>query len=173
MTQNENFERYILSVLVHDVPAILARIVGLFSGRGYNIDSLTVGHATTSENVTAGDYTYSRMTIVTSGNAMPIEHIVEQIRKLIDVVEVRNLSKEETCVEADVTLVKVYVSDPREQADVLTVAIMSFHATSIIIRDTYLILRFPGGENASRVFVSAMEWFGKVDSVYSGTIALA
>ncbi|MBI2618156.1 acetolactate synthase small subunit [Candidatus Kaiserbacteria bacterium] len=172
MTEHtEDTKRYILSVLVGDVPGILARIVSLFTGRGFNIDSLTVGHATTSDGELGG-IALSRMTIVTSANSMPIDHIVAQIRKLVDVLDVQNLG-EKTYVEADITLVKVHVSSPLEQAAALTVATTSFRATSMITRDDYLIFRFPGREDASKAFIDAMRRFGEVDSVYSGTIALA
>ena len=90
--------RHTISVLVENEFGVLARVAGLFSGRGYNIDSLTV-----SETLESGT---SRMTIVTTGSDKIIEQIIKQLNRLINVIRVENLT-ESSMVEREVILVKV------------------------------------------------------------------
>jgi acetolactate synthase-1/3 small subunit len=176
MAEVDNLQRRrVLSIVVFDKPGVLSRLVGLVTGRGYNIASLTVGHTVSakhSEKLENGDK-LSRMTVVVWADDALNAQVIAQIGKQIDVVEVRDLTDEPTLVEADVTVVKIFVSEPHKQADALTIATLSFRATSIMTRSDFLILRFPGREEASRAFVEAMGRFGKIESVYSGTVAIA
>src|SRR3954463_14765640 len=89
-----------MSVLVANEPGILARVVGLFSGRGYNIESLTVAETDAREH-------RSRVTIVTSGTPMIIEQIKTQLERLVPVHTVRDLTEGGTHVERELALVKV------------------------------------------------------------------
>ena len=94
----ENF--HTMSVLVDNEPGVLARVIGLFSGRGYNIESLTVAEVNVVDNL-------SRITIVTSGTPMVIEQIKAQLERLVPVHGVSDLTVEGPHVEREVALVKV------------------------------------------------------------------
>jgi acetolactate synthase small subunit len=96
----ETASRHTISILVDNEPGILARVVGLFSGRGYNIESLTVAKTNEKENL-------SRITIVTAGTPMIIEQIKAQLDRLVPVHRVRDLTVEGAHVERELALVKV------------------------------------------------------------------
>jgi acetolactate synthase-1/3 small subunit len=103
-------QRRTLSVLVDNEPGVLARIAGLFSGRGYNIESLTVSETEHEKHV-------SRITIVTTGTAMVIEQIKHQLDRLVPVHRVVDLTAEGGAVERELALVKVIgKGDSRSEA---------------------------------------------------------
>src|ERR1700736_5713480 len=93
-------ERHTLAVLVENEPGVLARVIGLFSGRGYNIESLTVAETDRANNL-------SRITIVTSGTPMVIEQIKAQLSRLVPIHAVHDLTAEGPHVERELALVKV------------------------------------------------------------------
>ena len=92
--------RHTLSILVDDEPGVLARVIGLFSGRGYNIDSLTVAEVDHQGQL-------SRITIVTTGTPQVIEQIKAQLSRIVPVHEVRDLTVEGQSVERELALIKV------------------------------------------------------------------
>ena len=96
----EDINQHVIAVLVDNEPGVLARVVGLFSGRGYNIESLTVSEVDPVEII-------SRITIVTSGTAMIIEQIKAQLERLVPVHRVADLTLEGSSVERELALVKV------------------------------------------------------------------
>ncbi|HEY1607461.1 MAG TPA: acetolactate synthase small subunit, partial [Allosphingosinicella sp.] len=96
----DTVERHTIAVLVDNEPGILARVVGLFSGRGYNIDSLTVAEIDRRDNL-------SRITIVTSGTPMIIEQIKAQLSRLVPVHTVKDLTADGPHVERELALIKV------------------------------------------------------------------
>ena len=96
----EGIERHTMAVLVDNEPGVLARVIGLFSGRGYNIESLTVAQVETEENL-------SRITVVTSGTPMVIEQIKNQLGRLVPVRKVHDLTAEGAHIERDHALIKV------------------------------------------------------------------
>src|SRR5437764_14249062 len=96
----DDIERHTMAVLVDNEPGILARVVGLFSGRGYNIDSLTVAEVDRANNL-------SRITIVTSGTPMIIEQVKAQLSRLVPVHQVHHLTDAGPVVEREMALVKV------------------------------------------------------------------
>jgi len=97
---DERIEKHIIAVLVDNEPGVLARVIGLFSGRGYNIESLTVAEVETSGHV-------SRITLVTSGTRMIVEQIKAQLERLVPVHKVSDLTDEGPYVERELALVKV------------------------------------------------------------------
>src|SRR3989304_7874389 len=101
--------RHTISILVENKFGVLARVSGLFSSRGFNIESLSVGETTESS--------VSRMTIVTSGDDQIIEQVIKQLRRLIDVIKVTDLS-EENYVEREMVLIKVN-SEAKVRSEVL------------------------------------------------------
>ena len=98
--KTDPIERHVVAVLVDNEAGVLARVAGLFSGRGYNIDSLTVSEVTENHDV-------SRVTIVTSGTPMVIEQIKAQLERLVPVRKVMDLTVEGPHVEREMALVKV------------------------------------------------------------------
>jgi acetolactate synthase-1/3 small subunit len=99
-TVKEKIERHTLSVLVDNEPGVLARVIGLFSGRGYNIDSLTVSETEHEKHL-------SRITIVTSGTPMVIEQIRHQLERLVQVQRVVDLTESGPSIERELAMVKV------------------------------------------------------------------
>jgi acetolactate synthase-1/3 small subunit len=99
-TIKEKIERHTLSVLVDNEPGVLARVIGLFSGRGYNIDSLTVSETEHEKHL-------SRITIVTSGTPMVIEQIRHQLERLVQVQRVVDLTESGPAIERELAMVKV------------------------------------------------------------------
>ncbi len=153
--------RHIISVLVENKFGVLAKIAGLFSARGYNIDSLAVGETS--------DPRFSRMTVVVKGDDRIIDQVKKQLGKVIEVIEVRDLQKDR-CVERDLVLAKVrYDKENKEKVDEV---IDKFHLEIADIDDGYVILQLVGEE----VFVeSAIEELRKVglhSLVRTGTVAM-
>ncbi|MBD1584056.1 acetolactate synthase small subunit [Pseudoalteromonas sp. S16_S37] len=105
--------RRILSILLENEPGSLSRIVGLFSQRAYNIDSLTVG--------TTADQTLSRITITTHGDDRVVEQITKQVNKLVDVLKIIDLT-EVPHIELELLLVKVFAKDEATRAAVTRIA---------------------------------------------------
>jgi len=103
----EDVDRHILTILVDNEPGVLARVIGMFSGRGYNIDSLNVAEVN-NQNL-------SRITIVTHGTVAVINQIQSQIMRIVPVHSVTNLDKEGTAVEAEVALIQMYVNEDNKK----------------------------------------------------------
>ena len=100
-------ERHTIAVLVDNEPGVLARVIGLFSGRGYNIESLTVAETDAQQHL-------SRITIVTTGTPMIIEQIKAQLDRLVPVHKVSDLTEEGPAVERELALIKVDTTGNRE-----------------------------------------------------------
>src|SRR5579872_4411549 len=100
LANNKAVERHTLSVLVANEPGVLARVIGLFSGRGYNIDSLTVSETEHEKHL-------SRVTIVTTGTPMVIEQIKNQLERLVPVHRVLDLTVDGPAIERELAMVKV------------------------------------------------------------------
>src|SRR6266852_477291 len=98
--RHDPIDTHTLSVLVQNEPGVLARVIGLFSGRGYNIESLTVAEVDRTENL-------SRITVVTSGTPMIIVQIKAQLSRLVPVHKIHDLTDEGPCVEREMALIKV------------------------------------------------------------------
>ena len=96
--------RHILTVLVDNEPGVLARVIGMFSGRGYNIESLNVAEVSNDEHL-------SRITIVTEGTSEVVMQIEKQLLRIVPVHSVTNLDKEGSAVEAEVALVNIELND--------------------------------------------------------------
>jgi acetolactate synthase-1/3 small subunit len=160
--------RHVLSILVADTPQELARVIGLISARGFNISLLTVGMAFSE---TEEEYPLSCITILTTCDDDTIAHMRDQMEKMVNVLSAQILTDDPRLVLADVTLVKVFVSDPQQQAIALQIA-QGMRGFSIITLPEYILFRFIGRTDASD-FILSMKRFGKVKSVTSGTVALA
>lgn len=153
--------RHTISVLVENKFGALTRIAGLFSGRGYNIDTLNVAPTQ--------DQTASRMTIVTRGDDAKLEQIVKQLQKLPDVIGVRHLSTGEY-VDRELALVKVKV-DSKTRAEVMQITDI-FRAKIVDVQPANLTVEITGGEDKVEKFITLMQPFGVLDLTRTGQVAL-
>jgi acetolactate synthase-1/3 small subunit len=154
--------RHTISVLVENKFGVLTRVAGLFSGRGYNIDTLNVGPTQ--------DPTVSRMTIITHGDAATLEQIIKQLNKLPDVLKVQNFGEGEY-VDRELVLVKVAV-DSKTRAEVMQVTDI-FRAKIVDVQPASLTIEVTGNESKVEKFVELMTAFGVTELTRTGKIALA
>lgn len=155
-------DKHVLSILVDNKPGVLASVVGLFSGRGFNIASLCVAETP--------DPTESRITLVTRGDAAAVEQIKKQLNKLINVVKVHDFTGLSTVVR-DMVLVRVRAK-PEHRAEILrTVEI--FRGKVVDVGSDEYILEATGSEDKMEAFVGLLKHIGIKEIVRTGTIALA
>jgi acetolactate synthase I/III small subunit len=153
-----------ISVLVDNEPGILARVVGLFSGRGYNIESLTVAETDAKANL-------SRITIVTAGTPMVIEQIKAQLDRLVPVHRVHDLTVEGPHIERELALVKVKgTGDKRVEA--LRLADV-FRAKVIDAKMDSFVFEVTGNSDKVQTFIGLMENLGLVDVGRTGIVAMS
>lgn len=150
-----------LSVLVENKPGVLARIAGLFARRGFNIDSLAVGGTE--------DASLSRMTICVSVDDKPLDQVIKQLYKLINVLRIAELPHDES-VERELVLIKVGAG-PQQRAEVLQVAEI-FRAKVIDVDARALILEATGTPDKTRALINLLEPCGIVELARTGRIAL-
>ncbi|HXJ57875.1 MAG TPA: acetolactate synthase small subunit [Candidatus Dormibacteraeota bacterium] len=153
--------RHTITVLVENKFGVLTRVAGLFSGRGYNIDTLNVGPT--------HDPNTSRMTIVTRGDDATIEQIVKQLNKLVDVLEVQDFSRADY-VDRELVLVKVKV-DPKTRAEVMQITDI-FRAKIVDVQPRTLTIEVTGNESKVGKFIDLMRTFGIVELTRTGQVAL-
>jgi acetolactate synthase-1/3 small subunit len=154
--------RHTISVLVENKFGALTRIAGLFSGRGYNIDTLNVAPTQ--------DQTASRMTIVTHGDEATLEQIVKQLNKLPETIEVLNF-REGEYVDRELALVKVAV-DSKTRAEVMQITDI-FRAKIVDVQPKSLTVEITGTEDKVEKFISLMDPFGVLDLTRTGKVALS
>lgn len=135
----------ILSILVDNTAGVLSRVAGLFSRRGYNIDSLTVG-------VTA-DPNFSRMTVVCSGDDQVLEQIAKQLNKLVDVRDIKVLEPENSVIR-ELILIKVRVSKANRQ-NVTSIADI-FRAKVVDVSVDSMVLELTGSKSKLQAFISLL-----------------
>jgi acetolactate synthase-1/3 small subunit len=157
-------EKHTIAVLVDNESGVLARVVGLFSGRGYNIESLTVAETDIHENL-------SRITIVTSGTPMIIEQIKAQLGRLVPVHNVRDLTLFGAHVERELALVKVQgTGDARVEA--LRIADI-FRARALDSSNESFVFEIVGDTGKLDAFIKLMEPLGLIDVSRTGVAAIA
>ena len=153
--------RHTISVLVENKFGALTRIAGLFSGRGYNIDTLNVGPTE--------DPATSRMTIVTHGDEATLEQIVKQLEKLVDVLEVQDF-REGEYIDRELILVKVSV-DAKSRAEVMQITDI-FRAKIVDVQPKTLTIEITGNESKVEKFLDLMKTFGVTALTRTGKVAL-
>lgn len=163
MKQTEPISRHTIAALVDNEAGVLARVIGLFSGRGYNIESLTVAEV----NHTAG---VSRITIVTSGTPMIIEQIMAQLERLVPVHKVRDLTVEGPTVEREMALVKVAGEGDR-RAEALSLA-EAFRGRVVDTTTTSFTFEVTGDSEKIDAFVDLMRPIGLVDVSRTGVVSI-
>ena len=159
-----DIERHTIAVLVDNEPGILARVVGLFSGRGYNIDSLTVAEVDRTNSL-------SRITVVTSGTRMIIEQIKAQLSRLVPVRKVHDLTDEGPFVEREMALFKV-VGKGEHRIEALRLADI-FRARVIDSTIESFIFEMTGAADKLNAFIELMEPLGLVEVSRTGAVAIA
>ncbi len=152
-----------LSVLVDNEPGVLARVIGLFSGRGYNIDSLTVTETEHEKHV-------SRITIVTRGTPAVIEQIKHQLERLVPVHRVRDLSLEGKSVERELALVKV-AGKGEKRIEALRLAEI-FRAKVIDTSTDHFVFEITGKSTKIETFIGIMKELGLVEVSRTGIAAI-
>jgi acetolactate synthase-1/3 small subunit len=153
--------RHTISVLVENKFGALTRIAGLFSGRGYNIDTLNVAPTQ--------DSSASRMTIVTRGDDATLEQIVKQLNKLVDVLKVIDFRDGEY-VDRELALVKVAV-DSKSRAEVMQITDI-FRAKIVDVQPKSVTIEITGSEDKVEKFIDLMRTFGIVDLTRTGKVAM-
>ena len=149
--------KHIIAVLLENEPGALSRVVGLFSARGYNIESLTVAPTE--------DFSMSRMTIVTTGSDEIIEQITKQLNKLVEVVKVVDIS-EAAHIERELMLVKVRATGKDREEIKRTADI--FRARIIDVTDTAYVVELTGNQSKLDAFIGAIDPALILETVRSG-----
>ena len=160
----DTIERHTIAVLVDNEPGVLARVIGLFSGRGYNIESLTVAEVDRRENL-------SRITIVTSGTPMIIEQIKAQLSRLVPVHKVHDLTEEGPFVEREMALVKV-TGKGEARIEALRLADI-FRARVVDTTIESFVFEMTGSAEKLNAFIALMEPLGLAEVSRTGAVAMA
>lgn len=153
--------RHTISVLVQDVPGVLARIAGLFSRRGFNIESLAVGPTERAD--------VSRMTIVVTVDELPLEQVTKQLNKLVNVLKIVQLEPENSVVR-ELLLVKVR-TDAEVRSHVLETANL-FRAKVVDVAPDAVTIEATGSREKLDALLRVLEPFGIKEIVKSGAVAL-
>ena len=153
--------KHTISVLVENKFGVLARIAGLFSGRGFNIDSLAVGETQ--------DPTISRMTIVVHGDDLVLEQVVKQLNKLIDVIKVIDMKGKER-VERELVLIKVG-ANAKTRSEIMQIVDI-FRAKIVDVAHESVTVEITGSEDKVNGFLDMMTAFGIREVARTGKIAL-
>jgi acetolactate synthase-1/3 small subunit len=164
MAEPQKIERHTISVLVDNEPGILARVVGLFSGRGYNIESLTVAEVDAQRHL-------SRITIVTSGTVMIIEQIKAQLGRLVPVHRVSDLTADGPSLERELALIKVRGTGEK-RVESLRIADI-FRARVVDSTIESFVFEMTGSTDKLNAFINLMQPLGLVDVSRTGVAAIA
>jgi acetolactate synthase I/III small subunit len=164
MLADMQIEKHTISVLVDNEPGVLARVIGLFSGRGYNIESLTVAEVDAEQKV-------SRITIVTSGTRMIIEQIKNQLDRLVPVHRVRDLTDEGPHIERELALIKVAGAGDR-RIESLRIADI-FKARVVDATLSSFVFEMTGSAAELDDFIGLMRQLGLVDVSRTGVAAIS
>jgi acetolactate synthase-1/3 small subunit len=163
MSQNGSEPRkHTIAVLVENKFGVLSRVAGLFSARGYNIESLSVGETF--------DTSVSRMTLVVRGDEFVIEQVMKQLHKLIDIIKVSDLT-DDSHVERELVLIRVN-AEPQHRAEVLRTADI-FRAKVIDVTPASFTLEATGDEGKLEAFIELLRPMGIQEIVRTGKVAIA
>lgn len=164
MSNNSHHEsrKHILSMLVDNQPGVLSRVAGLFSGRGFNIDSLCVSETT--------DPLISRITLVAVGDMGILEQIKKQLNKLVNVIKVMDFT-EADFVQRETALVKVRAK-PESRAEILRMADI-FRSTVVDVGTEYYTLEVTGDDGKISAFLKLLRPMGVKEIARTGPVALA
>ncbi|MBU4342923.1 MAG: acetolactate synthase small subunit [Candidatus Omnitrophica bacterium] len=153
--------RKTISVLVENHFGVLTHVAGLFSARGFNIDSLAVGETE--------DPTISRMTIVAEGDEKTLEQVKKQLNRLIDIIKVIDLTGEDF-VDRELVLVKVKIGN-KNRSEILQIS-DTFQAKIDDVKKEMVVIEVTGDQNKIKSFIEIMKPFGITEIVRTGRIAM-
>ncbi|MDD2958362.1 MAG: acetolactate synthase small subunit [Lachnospiraceae bacterium] len=152
----------ILSLLVDNTSGVLSRVAGLFSRRGYNIESLTVGET--------ADPRYSRMTVVAEGDELILEQITKQLAKLVDVVDIKLLQPEDS-VHRELVLVKIRVEDDQRQSVIAMANV--FRGKVVDVGSDSLIIELTGQQSKLDAFIRLLKDYEILELARTGITGLS
>ena len=155
-------KKRVFSLLVDNTSGVLSRVAGMFSRRGYNIDSLTVGETM--------DPRYSRMTVVVSGDEQILEQITKQLRKLVDVVDIKVL-EDDSSVSRELILVKVR-ADAQERQNIISV-VNVFRGNIVDVGTDSLIVELTGQQSKLEAFLQLLEGVEILELARTGITGLS
>jgi len=164
MMNDQSIEAHTLSVLVENAAGVLARVIGLFSGRGYNIESLTVAEVD-------GEAPMSGITIVTSGSPVVVEQIKAQLSRIVPVSRVTDLTVEAEAIEREMALVKV-AGTGEKRVEALRVS-ESFRARVVDTTHESFVFELTGAKTKIDAFVQLMRPLGLKEVSRTGIAAIA
>lgn len=153
--------QHTLSILVENKFGVLARISGLFSGRGFNIDTLNVAPTK--------DPRFSRATVVVKGDDKVLEQVTRQLEKLINVIEVQDFQDDEA-VERELVLLQIS-ADSRNRGEVMQIVDI-FRAKIVDVQESTLLVETTGNQRKVDAFLKLMEKFGILDMTRTGRVAM-
>jgi len=156
-------EKHTIAVIVDNEPGVLARVIGLFSGRGYNIESLTVSEIDETQSL-------SRITVVTSGTPMVIEQIKAQLDRLVPVHYVSDLTLEGAHVERELALVKVR-NTGGNRVESLRIA-DTFRARTLDSTLESFVFELTGSSSKIDAFIDLMQALGETEVCRTGVVAI-
>ena len=155
-------KRVVFSILVDNTSGVLSRIAGLFSRRGYNIDSLTVG-------VTA-DPRYSRATVVAKGDEIIMQQIENQLNKLVDVIDIKRLEPE-TSICRELIMIKLKVSEENRQSLIAVANI--FRAKIVDVAKESLVIELTGNQSKVDAFIDLLSGYEILELARTGITGLS
>ncbi len=154
-------QRYIISALVANQFGVLTRVSSMFSRRGYNIDSLTVGETS--------DSAFSRMTITVTCDEHTKEQVVKQLAKIFDVKKIQVMTPENTVAKE---LMMIKIKAPQEKRTDIMVTINPFHAKIVDLTPDFMVIELTGDQAKLNAFVTLMEQYGIVELCRTGITAI-
>ncbi len=160
----ESNSKHILSIMVDNEPGVLARVVGLFSGRGYNIESLSVSEVDS-------DKFLSRVTIVTSGTKIIIDQIKAQLKKLIPVHNLVDVSELKTFIGKELILIKLNVK--KVKASKVHKLLESNGADILLDNDVELIIQYCGSPSEISAMIKKLRPYNIIELTRSGLVSMA
>ncbi len=160
----DSVQQHAIAVLVDNEAGVLARVIGLFSSRGYNIESLTVAEVDPAESL-------SRITVVTSGTPMVIEQIKAQLGRLVPVHKVSDLTTEGPYLERELALVKV-AGQGEKRVEALRIADI-FRARALDSTPASFVFEISGSTGKLDAFIGLMKGLGLVDVSRTGVVAIS
>ena len=156
--------RHILTVLVDNEPGVLARVIGMFSGRGYNIESLNVAEVSNDEHL-------SRITIVTEGTSAVVSQIEKQLLRIVPVHTVSNFDEEGSAVEAEVALVNIDLNETNKKK--IYEVCDFYRARKIENENNSIIFEIAGASERINRFIKEVNQITKIEIVRSGPVAIS
>ncbi len=154
--------KYTLSVLVENQPGVLSKVVGLFSRRGFNIDSLAVG--------VTEDSTISRITIVVNGDEYIVEQVEKQLNKIIPVIKVKTLNTTGEFISSELTFVKVSCNT-KQRPEIMKIAEL-MHARIVDVSVSSLTIQYADTPENTQTLISLLRPYGIKELAGTGTVAI-